>query len=1156
VSAKLIGPALAIAATACQPSLDTTRTPDSYTTFGAVIYREACQRVAYTGQLAQQAAGEIERVDVSGALGHGVCVAGDPPPPGAPLKLAAIVEQHPEIVANVDTILPPPLLSSLERFLEQILPLYDDGTMDRAVTGIGNLLGAMAADPDVPPALARLGLRHGYRPASLGPGLVHELVYYPELDNFVGSVLGLVGPGGAAEAEWHQLLAAGALSLSAVQPEADPAAPDRPLRLALDVLLATDPDLAGGTPRPAVARDVRGIAKVTLVGDALVAPFVDLDHDGLADVDAAGRFVGSDGQALAAPTPFPEAGVADTAPRDALGRALTAPGATTTLYQYLDLDSTVLAGATREAVPWLDPDKDTALGLAWGATALMGPRTMQSKSFASASGGATNTIMYNGFDLGNSAALDLLHAFIQLLGAPDADATVASAATLLRLFESPTSRAVAAMLDASDRGKQHAEAQLPQASTVFDDLAPLVARTLRVPGLAEDLVAALKDPHVQGVAPMLAQMMSAANQVDFNHTNAAIGSARGAPDFDVLPGLDPIVPVDRAQPDADYNRSLMQRIAHLVHDASGVQYCNKEGATAGGRTFSKCRLFQIDDLALFFALNLASDDVRMDTNRRATTYNKASFREQLTDFPLKTTTPDSLVGDALLENLIGIHGFTRFPTPKALTRALFLRPDDSGTPAFLINTTDPITCSDGDRFIDVHDRSIVAWELPMSSNTANPNDTFLDAVRPLVDAFARHDECVAVNPAGACTQSQNAVKIFIDLLSALHTHWASPQSSYFGHTYQASDPAAPRFAFPDNLVSFEPLLIEVLQGDLVPAVLDFAPVLEGLTVDGTPGGRPALPILIAALRYVFDPQVAPAGLTYRSGATTTVEADGHTPVARATPFYLLADAFAAKRAVLAQLATTDDGAIQASRWKAATSTLVDQVLTVDRVGPAWQFRNRRFHAITQIVLRVLHDRIQAHAAAGDLDTWVHTELTSDVTDRLGGPVFAALGDLVIRVEHDRAAHDQLYAMLGYLIDEPGHDQVFRTVLTTLADLAQLLLDDRDLVPIAHVFGAALDPANATVEASVALVKRSHDLDTDKVLLTILRNLYQPNPEGVVPASDLADIVSEMNRSAPGHGGDFDPGDEHSLLDQLHGFVSDNQRGFVRFLGIVQHRDGR
>ena len=103
--------------------------------------------MAYTGQLDQQAAGEIQRVDVSGSLGHGVCVADEAPPAGAPLKLTAIVGEQPAIVANVNTILPQPFLATLETFLERILPLYDDGTMDRAIAGIGSLLGEMAADP-------------------------------------------------------------------------------------------------------------------------------------------------------------------------------------------------------------------------------------------------------------------------------------------------------------------------------------------------------------------------------------------------------------------------------------------------------------------------------------------------------------------------------------------------------------------------------------------------------------------------------------------------------------------------------------------------------------------------------------------------------------------------------------------------------------------------------------------------------------------------------------------------------------------------------------------------------------------------------------------------------------------------------------------------
>src|SRR5205814_2146175 len=129
--------------------------------------------------------------------------------------------------------------------------------------------------------------------------------------------------------------------------------------------------------------------------------------------------------------------------------------------------------------------------------------------------------------------------------------------------------------------------------------------------------------------------------------------------------------------------------------------------------------------------------------RYATTYSKASFREQIVSPFFLAIVPDAVDrndtrGDDKLASLSSIKGFTRFPTPKALNRALFLRPGDTGLATSLSDLVDPIVCHDGDRFIDVHDQSIVAWELPLPPGT-NPSDsdadTFYDAVRPLVDAF-------------------------------------------------------------------------------------------------------------------------------------------------------------------------------------------------------------------------------------------------------------------------------------------------------------------------------------------------------------------------------------------------------------------------------------
>lgn len=1129
---------VAAAAAGCDKPLDTTRVVEPYGTFGEIIYREGCQRVAYTGQLAQREAGTIQTVDVSGQLGHSVCVDNAPPPATAPAKLATIVTQKAELVATVDSIAPKDFLDTLEGFLEQLMPLADDGTMERAIKATGDLLGIMKDDPDFSPALARLATRVGYRPTKTAAGLVHTIVNYPNIDDFIGKTLGLIAPGGTAEGEWKQLLTAGSMALTNVQPVANPGDAERTLKLALNLMTSTHPDLATGAARPLVTRDYRGLAMAQTLNNKVQAPFVDLDNDGLADVDNMGHFVDATGKVLAVPSPFPDLGPADTAPRDAQGRALTAAGGTTTMYKYFDLDGTVFGGLAREGLKLMDPQKDTTLGLVYGLGSLLGPRKSQTQMYMDAAGGMAASLNYNGFDTTQSPVLDLIHSFIQLFGDPSADSTFQATATLLNQYESPTARLIGAMLDASDRGKKHPEAVVPETSVLYDDLMPLVNRILSVPGLAEDLMTALEDTRTKDLAPMIARLMVARNQVDFVRTGSAYPLKMGGQDLDVVD------PVDRTKPDDDFNRSLMQRIAHLIHDANNVQFCNKQGATALGFTFNKCEMFQIDDLALFYILN-------MQTNAGGA--SNASAKSGA-DFCGHLTTNNVLITGgcptALFSSIVGVDGFGQFSTPAALNRALFLKRGVDGN-SFLDNSTDDQLCADGDKFINVHDRSLFAWETRMvNAPSGNANATFYTAIAPLVDAFAKHDECIARNPQNMqCTKTQNAAKILVDLFAMLHTHWASPTSTYSGHKYQSTMPAAARFSYPDNVVSYEPLLAEVLgQGDLMPALLALAPTLNTMTVDGKPASPLARPSVLATARYLLQPGVA-KGIAYRNGATGTVRSDGTTPVPVTTPYYMIADAYAHKRAALAQA-----GMPQASAWKTSTTALVDQLLTVKKnTNGTYQFENRRFRGISILMVNFLRGRIAAHAKAGDLDTWVHQTLTQDMTDTLGGPTFAALADFTAKIENDTDARTQLYGLLQYLVNEADNDLVFQTALTTMADQVQMFLDDPDLVPVAHVMGSAMDPQKGAVDAQLTLMNKAHGLDTKKALLTILRNLYKQDTDGIYPASTLADVLSELNRAQPGVGGALQGADYKSILGEVQNFLIDDQRGFTHFLGIVKNR---
>ncbi len=961
--------ALLSASLGCAKPLDTTRQPDSYTSFGDAVYRESCERLAYIGELEQQQAGQRTTVDVSGSLGNSVCQHGMPAPADAPPKVPAIQGQRTLFTNTVDAIFPSPFLPDLQGFMVELLPLQDDDTVPKNVAALATLFQQMHDDPDFPGALERLGVRAGYRPEQVAAGVTHTVVDYPQIDDFLGQVLGMIATGGTANAEWNEVTAALGAELRAATAVTTPADPERTITLALNLMLSTSSELGDGTVRPLAARDYRGVAQ----GNLAKGPFVDLNGDGLADTDGDGHYLDALGNILTLATPFVQPGVADSAPRDSLGRALVSAGGSDLLYNYLDLDGTVVGGLTREALTLMDPTKDTTLGLVYGASTLLGPRLMQSKVYDDpATGQPAETLSFNGYDTSQAAVLDLAHGFIQLLGDPtpgESDQTMEATGALLGNHESETTRVIKAMFDAHDLGKQHPEALIPVDSVLYDQMAPIITRILRVKGLPQKLLQALENPHVAGLAPMMARLIRARNQVDFDHTDV---NGTGGKTYPMDPhALDAEDWVDRTMPDVDYNRSLIQRIAHLIHDANGLQFCNKNNATVAIpvlditlETKAACQLFKVPDLSLFYILAMASDSVKMDTStaqRTKTTHDVASFREAIIDPLLHAAILDDSIGDDALQLVVGINGFTRFPTPAAANRSLFLLPSEESS--FLQNTIDPVLCTDGDKFTDVHNKSILAWETTLPANPAGAayaNDTWYDAFRPVVDAFASFDECLDANPDDMpCQNPQNAAKILVDLLSLLHEHWTSPQGSYFGHTYQNTAPTQPRFAYPDSIVSYEPLLNLVLGGDMVPSLIGLAPVLDGLTLPSS--GDPALPAVFGTARYVFDPLLAPASLSYRSGATTTTWSDGITPVPQVTPYYLLADAYAHKRNALAQ--ATDPLAAQS--WAASTTSLIDEMLTIDALpGGTFAMDNRRVHAITLLVIDFLRGRLESPRRAG------------------------------------------------------------------------------------------------------------------------------------------------------------------------------------------------
>jgi hypothetical protein len=1104
---KVILGLIAAGSVACAPDFDGTRVADSHS-FGERVATLMCKRIAF----------QAEPTDVRGDHYRDACNGGDPPAAAdTPSPLVALFANRTSLVQAIDTAVPAAFTADLQAFLvsDATLALYDDDTMSRSIATIADLLDEIAHDDAAIAALARAGTRDGYRPpaAAFGvpaalvtarrlaaPGTAAPAPALPSLHDVMAKTVPAITGGGAAHAEWDALIAALSATLLDASAPADAAAPDRTAALAAGLLLAERADLAEPAALPLVRRDPRGVARIALVGGAVPSPFVDLDHDLLADVDALGRFVDVQGQPIATAAPFATAG--DAAMRDPQGRV----GA----FGYVDLDRTVIGALGHDAARLFDPAQGMALDLARGASALLGPRVMTSHAFG---GGAP--LAYRGYDVTQSPLLDMAYGWTQLLRDPNARDLLGLADTLLADHAPATARLVEAAIATARLGDAHPEAQILATAPLWDDVMPIVRQIVAKPALVAALLAALENPETRQLAKRFSDMMSYNDRFDIDPTTQAVtGSFAHKP--------------DRAQPDTGFNRSVFERFLHLLNDSNHAQLCNKDNAHVkvgvitypplGG--FNACQLIQIDNLATLFvraiayakdaggnvicengAGNVVSCAAGAARPRPAATM---TFKDGVVN-----TAIDVLGGDDFLESQVGIAGFRRHPTPQALTRVLFLSP----MPAFLTPAIDPVRDRDGDLYQSQH-----AGTLPVLEQ-----NNFFEEFRPIAQAFV----------------DNGAEQVLVDLMSAMHKHWPSKGST----STQSTDPAGANYTYGSNGASWEPLITDALAGDLWLALADTAAELDAITVNGKP--YPA--VVTSAAAFVVNPL---AGLTDRQGRTTTTTADGK-PVAPLSPWHVLADAYLGKQARIA--AAAGEGAA----WPTAVHAVVDLMFRGANDGAGWTFRNDHVRAVTRAVIALVRGRIDAHDLRGDRAVWTSRTLPDNTRDLLTHPVFAALADLTAALTTAAGPRTALETLLHDAFDEAASPVVFAMLRTAAADLIQLLADDADLVPIAHLAGRLLAPDKPYLAAQLDLLQKLTAADDSAVLVRLAGQMfagYSAGDPGVPAIAAIANAVGEVDRTHPGAARPaWTPDDFASVLTHVAGFLREEQRGLPRFIAIVKGR---
>ena len=1192
---------------ACDPELTALPRPPRRT-LGEQVFTEVCQRLAYSAELAEYQAGQRPFLDVSGVTYRAPCQFGGPPPPGAPAVLQELQRQRQTLITLVDQVIPEPLPDALEQTLRHALPAFDGDAAQDTLSGLGRYLQTLAADPEAAAGVTRLSRREGFAPAQTAGGVLSGLLQLPELHAQLVATLPVWSaasdddPAPPGQAGLQLLSTALSHRLRRTAPVPRLQDPERSARLLLRLLLTSDPALRTRPLEagiPLVLRDPRGAALLTTTAGKLPPPYVDADSDGLADVDNLGRFVDAGGRPVPVITPFPVPAAADpdqAVARDVQGRALQTKTGPALLYQYQDLDPTVLGALLRELSALVAPDKDVLRRLLVGAAHLLGPRKP-----ITAQEPPAQTWTFSGFDGQDAPLLDLVHGYLQLLTyseggrATGADLDRFLGAVQQLLTEQPAwvarlSEAAAAAFDEAKKPAYDA-AQLADSSTLYDDLAPVVVRLLRQPGLVSDVLLALADPATADLGQLIGLLMNDSSylfmsptQLDSTQPGAVVGSPgkpvrRDRPDSDV--SFDPSSP--------DNNRSLAQRILQLVHDASHLQICNKEGAVLSlvilgipiqlSTPQKACELFRIDDLALYFLLSFASDAVK-DRDPYASFYNAIPSSV----LKLALASLDAISGGQALRLLTGIPGFAKYPTPSALARLLFM--DNSRRADFLKSTLDlgpclptrPGTlCSNQDLlWQQFYNGSLFAIEAVHPRDAAGnlkPGVTFVTAFRPVVDAFAKHDECIRESAPGVCTQKRNAAKILVDLMAVLHRHWPTQRSTFHGHTYELQNQHS-------GLSAYEPMVQQLLsQGDLWPALTQLASVLCTTAVkDGS--GLTLAEVTQRLLRWFFDPQAPRQGgpLRYRDGRTQALRNDGTPtfaprpdPIIRdvlpaqaqgqVTPYDLLAQAQQRKRARFSLSKSAQDD------WQAAVSALADQLLRAQPKPRPASFQNPRLVPLLQALLAHLRDRVRKHSDAKDLPAWVAATLQTDLQDALLSPIFVGIVDLLAPLEQDPQARAAFLSLLSGLLADPGPGHPdgprFATVLTHTADFLQLLLDDQDLVPQWHALAATVLAPSAPAKplsplvSLLVILRRALPQDADASVLQILRNLTSSSVEAPTHLQQASELLRDLNRPQAGlpdrHGTPLSPEDQKQLWKDLSQTLTDPQRGAQRLLDILRSR---
>ncbi|MFP4597508.1 MAG: hypothetical protein ACLFVJ_04600 [Persicimonas sp.] len=1053
-------------------------------------------------------------------------------------KTEMLEQRQHDFVAAIDTIAPPETLEQVDYFLRDLMGLVDDGLVPALTRKLEIILAEAAGDRELVEALAIQNRPHpeDFLSPVNGKNFIGHLMGYDRLADVATrtSEVLLAADGvtrqGLTDTDESSALSDMLSSAETSLADTERIEPTDSLAFSMQkVLIAEDARFMPPeptSPHYAVVYDKRGFPKVRKNSSGeLPAPFIDADEDGLADVNSRGEYLTTTGETREVPafqtSPDPQALLS----RDQYGRGSSADG--DYVFEYIDVNQTGLHFVTRQL------GELAAHGPLWdlvdAAPALLGPLVAKQDDRGA----------YRGYSADNPIT-DMGYAMLHMLDIDQLDEVLGSMAEFLDSSSSELAGVIFALDEAVELMDEHPDAQMADDQTIAYDLLPLLEKISADPELWRDFFWALRQPIARHTGEPMQQLLEYKDQnpsvpaLDGPYDTCFKNCRDTYPIFDEYDESTQESCVDRYQPqqaleryecirscpdseifsqamdfdapESEENRSMFQRLFHLLRDTAGMPYALE--ITEPSSLADMPPLVHLDGSAEAFLRSVGS------------TLDLADFVPDMGGLqPLIDLIGGSDSIASILSTLSPVFGvrLDRRATPDQITR-LFNFDELSGElPVVGTISIDPPVCKDDYKMANHHADILYASEA----------SGLIDTIAPLSCAFSRHDK----------------EALLAEMFVVIHEHYSSRTDLY--QTAQGND--SPMKGA--NMVSYEPALRDVLErGTLFDALYRLSVAADDLKGDNDADFTEQLRLLVHNATRTDD------GFEGRSGEQSVTRPDDREEY-DLSRMHVMMDA----AGEMADRVEDDPEA------KQALEDMMSSMYTVmlDTEWPEGEdprFVEEGTGALTARLTRHMADRAADEREQGRLSEWLTQEQVDNVESMWDSRMMPALVDLSEDLAANPENRELADDLFDHLIGAPdGRNQAAMAAYVLMVYTLQ-----QDVwVPLSHFLSGVIDPdRDWGVEPMGKLPLASHVLqvlhdtveqDPEGRGLDLFERGFSNRSDGTVPFATVGGVIADYFRVDPASDEPYTPEDYERVFGELASWVGDDVHGLEQLYDIVSTR---